>query len=262
MRQATIRVGVIVGTVCALAGSTAVHAQSPGPSRSFGDVAANGLLWHGHRFHAIGSFSTWLRRHGTTFPAWARRHSTLSLGLWQHVACRPGCAAALAGRRRRSWNPHTRCTPILTPIPRLIGSRQSPLGGATKAGGLFQPQLIGVSRRALKPPCTLPGGTPTFVEIDGVEITADFGSPADGDRVFNVTDPRRLDLSEPMRSIHLEVEGSWRAAGVAPSTAIPAIGSRIDVQGFFYWDSEHTDESWHSFSGWELHPLAAWRPRP
>jgi hypothetical protein len=28
---------------------------------------------------------------------------------------------------------------------------------------------------------------------------------------------------------------------------------------FVYWDPEHTDEEWHSFSGWELHPLAAWR---
>jgi hypothetical protein len=127
---------------------------------------------------------------------------------------------------------------------------------------LFQPHLIGASRRALEPPCTLSGGRPTFVEIDGVEISADFGAPADGDRVFNVTDPTRTDLSEPMRSIHLEIEGSWRAASVAPSTLIPSIGSRVDVQGFFYWDSEHTDESWHSFSGWELHPLAAWRRRP
>jgi hypothetical protein len=148
---------------------------------------------------------------------------------------------------------------MLTTIPRLIGSRRSPLGGATEAGGLFQPHLAGVSRRALNLPCLLRGARPTFVEIDGVQITQDFGSPPDGDRVFNVTDPSRLDLSEPMRSIHLEIEGTWRTAGVAPSTVIPPLGSLVDVQGFLYWDSEHTNEAWHSFSGWELHPLVAWR---
>ena len=92
-----------------------------------------------------------------------------------------------------------------------------------------------------------------------MQITADLGSPPDGDRVFNVTDPMRLDLPEHMRTIHLEISGTWRDAGVAPSTVLPPVGSRVDVQGFLYWDSEHTDEAWHSFSGWELHPLAAWR---
>jgi hypothetical protein len=141
----------------------------------------------------------------------------------------------------------------------VIGSRRSPLGGATEPGGVLQPHLTGASRRALDLPCLTRGATPTFVEIHGVQITADSGSPPDGDRVFNVTDPRRLDLSEPMRSMHLEIEGTWRAAGVAPSTVIPPLGSLVDVQGFVYWDAEHTDEQWHSFSGWELHPLAAWR---
>ena len=242
-----------------LAVSSAVPARPLALPQSFGDVAVNGLLWRGHRFHDVRGFSTWLGRHGTTYPAWARRHPTLSLGLWQHVACPPGCAAALAGPRLRSWNPHTRCKPILTTIPRVIGSRRSPLGGAVEAGGVLQPHLTGASRRALDLPCLTRGATPTFVEIHGVQITADLGSPPDGDRVFNVTDPRRLDLSEPMRSMHLEIEGTWLAAGVAPSTVIPPVGSLVDVQGFFYWDSEHTDEQWHSFSGWELHPLAAWR---
>ena len=255
----TVCVAVFVGGVCTLAASNAVPARPLAPPQSFVDVAVNGLVWRGHRFLEVGSFSAWLRRHGTTYPAWARRHATLSLGLWQHVACPPRCAAALAGRRRRSWNPHTRCTPILTTIPRLIGSRQSPLGGASEASGLLQPHLTGVSRRALNLPCLLRGARPTFAEIDGLQISADLGSPPDGDRVFNVTDPKRLDLPEPMRTIHLEISGTWRAAGVAPSTMIPPLGALVDVQGFFYWDPEHTDEQWHSFSGWELHPLAAWR---
>ena len=257
-RLSTMCVAGFMGAICVLAVSSAVPARPLALPQSFGDVAVNGLLWRGHRFHDVRGFSTWLGRHGATYPAWARRHPTLSLGLWQHVACPPGCAAALAGPRLRSWNPHTRCKPILTTIPRVIGSRRSPLGGATEAGGLLQPHLTGTSRRALDLPC-LNGATPSFVEIHGVQITADLGSPPDGDRVFNVTDPMRLDLPEHMRTIHLEISGTWRDAGVAPSTALPPVGSRVDVQGFVYWDPEHTDEEWHSFSGWELHPLAAWR---
>src|SRR5438552_19173109 len=33
----------------------------------------------------------------------------------------------------------------------------------------------------------------------------------------------------------------------------------IDVQGFVYWDPDHLTVQWHSFSGWEIHPLTAWR---
>jgi hypothetical protein len=95
-----------------------------------------------------------------------------------------------------------------------------------------------------------------------VEITADLGSPPDPDRVFKVTDPTGRDLPLVMRTIHLEISGTWRDAGVAPPTALPPVGSRVDVQGFVYWDPGHTDEQWHSFSGCELHPLAAWRLRP
>src|SRR5436305_1698072 len=33
----------------------------------------------------------------------------------------------------------------------------------------------------------------------------------------------------------------------------------IDVQGFVYWDPDHLTAQWHSFNGWEIHPLTAWR---
>jgi hypothetical protein len=242
-----------------LAASSAALARPAAPPQSFADVALNGLVWRGQRFHDVKSFSVWLRRRGSRYAVWGRRHPTLSLGLWQHVVCPQGCSTALGRRRLRSWNPHVGCRPLLTSIPRLIGSRRSQLGGATEAGGILQPHLTGASRRALDLPCLVGAATPTFVEIDRVQITADLGSPPDGDRVFNVTDPARLDLPEHMRTMHLEISGTWRTAGVAPSTAIPPVGSRIDVQGFVYWDGEHLDEQWHSFSGWELHPLVAWR---
>jgi len=33
----------------------------------------------------------------------------------------------------------------------------------------------------------------------------------------------------------------------------------IDVQGFIYWDAGTLNANWHQFSGWELHPLTAWK---
>src|SRR6266568_5786133 len=116
----------------------------------------------------------------------------------------------------------------------MIGSRRSPLGGATEVGGLLQLHLTGTRRGALDLPCFTRSATPSLVEIHNVQITADLGSPPDGDRVLDVTDPTRLDLSEQMPAIHLEISGTWRSAGVAPVTALPPVGSRVDVQGFVY----------------------------
>jgi len=62
-----------------------------------------------------------------------------------------------------------------------------------------------------------------------------------------------------MKTIHVEIDGTWFEAGVAPPL-LPPLGTRIDVQGFVYWDPDHVDRPGHSYSGWELHPLAAWRP--
>jgi hypothetical protein len=76
--------------------SSAVPARPLAPSQSFRDVAVNGLRWNGYRFHDVRSFSTRLRRRGTTYAA------------------------------------HTRCLPILMTIPRMIGSRRSPLGERPK----------------------------------------------------------------------------------------------------------------------------------
>jgi hypothetical protein len=255
-----IGVGLAAMLAGAVIASSAAVSTAPFASRqSFNDVAVGGLVWRGHRFLAVTSFSRWLRRHGTTYRAWALRHPTLSLGLWQHVLCQPRCAAALAGRRLRSWNPHVQCRPLLTSVARLVGSQRSTFGGATEAGGALQPHFTGEAKRALKLPCLIGDATPTFVELDGLQISADFPPPADGDRVFNATDAARDDLPEPMRTMHIEIDGTWRRAGIAPPTGLPAVGATVDLQGYVYWDPEHTDEAWHSFSGWELHPLASWR---
>ena len=68
--------------------------------------------------------------------------------------------------------------------------------------------------------------------------------------------------------IHMEIDHDWRAAGYCgPSTVCDnstidtqtTVSTRLDVQGFVYWDPNHLSEQSHEFSGWEIHPLTAWR---
>lgn len=76
-----------------------------------------------------------------------------------------------------------------------------------------------------------------------------------------------IDKSGCMHRIHIEIDRDWRAAGIAPPipTASNTNGwEAIDIQGFVYWDGPpnakgHLDRAWHQFSGWEIHPVTAWR---
>jgi hypothetical protein len=73
------------------------------------------------------------------------------------------------------------------------------------------------------------------------------------------TYPNHSGIKDPnLETIHAEIDGSRRSASVAPT--VPPAGVPLDVQGFLCWDTGETAEAWHFFSGWELHPLAAWRP--
>src|SRR5207302_949914 len=75
-----------------------------------------------------------------------------------------------------------------------------------------------------------------------------------------------------MHTIHVEFDHDWKAAGYCgPNTvcdphamAVGPVSSAvdktlIDFQGFIYWDPDHASDAAHSYSGWELHPLTAWR---
>jgi Divergent InlB B-repeat domain len=158
-----------------------------------------------------------------------------------------------------SWNLHTPCRATLTTLPAILGSQQGGTRGAIEAGGAFQPHLAGAAQRhLLNPPCSI-GGETTFVELHGLVAPIAFKPSDDGDWTGNLTDPNRAGIKDPnLKTIHAEIDGTWRSAGVAP--AVPPAGVPIDVQGFVYWDPGHIADAWHSFSGWELHPLAAWRP--
>jgi hypothetical protein len=147
------------------------------------------------------------------------------------------------------------------------------------------------------PECTITNlkgssGQASFVEIDGVKVSAlkesgdcsanfdliNGGGPMGGtycDYTFNAYDPsvNPSNCTSPLSSacyeiIHVEVDQDWQGAGFCatqcnPSSLVSLISSNpnavIDIQGFVYWDPEEVTIQAHSFSGWEIHPLTAWR---
>jgi hypothetical protein len=149
---------------------------------------------------------------------------------------------------------------VRTTIPEILGSQEGPEHGATEAGGRFQPHLRDIAQQhLLDPPCAL-GGTPTFVEVDDVVVTTAPNRSADGDDSTNLTQADRPDITNPnMKTLHAEIDGTWFAAHVAPPLWPTTLATRLDVQGFVFWDPAHVHEAWHQYSGWELHPVAAWR---
>jgi hypothetical protein len=159
-----------------------------------------------------------------------------------------------------SWSTHVPCKPVRTTIPEILGSQEGPEQGATEAGGSFQPHLRDIPQQhLLNPPCRF-GGMPAFVEVDDVVITRAPNRSGDRDDSLNLTQAGRPDITNPyMKTLHAEIDGTWIVAKVAPPLWPTKLGTRLDVQGFVYWDVSHLHDVWHQHSGWELHPVAAWR---
>src|SRR5438105_361559 len=147
------------------------------------------------------------------------------------------------------------------------------------------------------PACTITnshGTVALFVEIDGVkraslvneDCTGTYdavnGGGSNGgsycDSTFNFYDPAVLpnystsctSTSDPTcyGRIHSEIDHDWKAAkycGASTTCDDAALNSQtttsslIDFQGFIYWDPGNLNQAWHSFSGWEIHPLTGWR---
>ena len=155
-----------------------------------------------------------------------------------------------------SWNLQVPCQALLTRIEHIVGNQTNSNGGATYAGGNLRPGIP--NKNSLTPPCSR-NGVPTFVEVHGVTIVrAGVARPAgDGDYTFGLTD---ASSARPvnLRSLHAEIPASWISAGVAPSRNY-SVGERIDIQGFVFWDAYHLNNSFHFYSGWEIHPVTAWR---
>jgi len=164
-----------------------------------------------------------------------------------------------------SWNPAVHCTAILTTIEGVIGNQANANGGATYSGGGFLPGIP--NKRSTSPPCTV-NGNATFVEIHGVSIPSyvveDCASYSNGnfcDTTFNAKDPKCVSSDVYLCRIHVEIDQAWKSAGVAPQNP-PSTTQLFDIQGFVYWDpnnNSHFTDQWHSYSGWEIHALTAWR---
>lgn len=163
-----------------------------------------------------------------------------------------------------SWNPAVGCTAMLTSIEGVIGSQPNANGGATYGGGGFIPGIP--NKRSTSPPCTLNGNT-TFVEIHGlqmltttytIEDCAQYPNGNFCDTTFNAQDPKCVNSDVYLCQMHMEVDQAWKSAGVAPQNP-PVTTQLLDIQGFVFWDDGHLNNSWHSFSGWEIHPISAWR---
>jgi hypothetical protein len=159
-----------------------------------------------------------------------------------------------------SWNPAYRCHPIVTTIPFIVGSQPDSSGGATELGGGFQPHLRGdPQKHLLHPPCSI-SGTGTFVTVRDVVLSNEPERSGDGDDTVDLEDPGRPDIASPyMKTLEAEIDNLLIVDHVAPAM-FPARGAHIDVQGFVFWDPDHTDAQWHSYSGWEIHTVTAWRP--
>ena len=133
------------------------------------------------------------------------------------------------------------------------------------------------SKRATNPPCfvTIQNGTvlPTLLEIHNVEVSSlswnECGQlwPGMCDLTFNICNPVYFNATGhtciktypgSMHAAHAEIDMAWNHSGIAPSFW-PSERSIIDLQGFAYWDPDHVDASGHFFSGWEIHPVTAWR---
>jgi hypothetical protein len=173
-------------------------------------------------------------------------------------------SSAVAPGSLPSWNPAVTCTALLTTIEGVIGNQANANGGATYGGGGFIPGIP--NKRATSPPCSV-NGNATFVEIHGVQMDTltyaveDCAQYPNGnfcDTTFNAQDPKCASPDVYLCTIHMEIDQAWKSAGTAPQDP-PASTQLLDVQGFVYWDPEHTNARSHSYSGWEIHSVSAWR---
>src|SRR5205807_1115275 len=129
-------------------------------------------------------------------------------------------------------------------------------------GGGFLPGIT--NKRSTSPPCTV-NGNATFVEIHGViypgytiEDCVPYPNGTFCDTTANVLDPNCASSNVYLCRIHVEIDQAWKSAGIAPQNP-PSTTQLFDIQGFVYWDCCHDNDQWHSYSGWELHALTAWR---
>ncbi len=212
-----------------------------------------------------------------------------AVGFWRPAVGIPSALAQEA--TSSSWSAATSCHAVVLTLEQFLGkvpnpNQTQPNVGADYSGGALSlegskpsgttPSSAAwpYSKRSTNPPCTvtLANGTvlPTLVEIHHIKIATPISLdecgtvfPGQCDATFNACN---ADLApncsstypDTMHKVHMEIDMHWNESGIAPTH--PTAGSIIDIQGFVFWDDGHVIDAWHSFSGWEVHPLSAWRP--
>lgn len=227
----------------------------------------------------VAGFPRALRR--VAAPARVGALATLTAALVPLTGCAPPVPASPLAV---SWNSHVKAPPLRTTLPRILGATTNAKGGPTRAGGWYggtaladRRQWVGKQvvsgrdqKRMVPPPATV-AGMPVFVEVDNLEIVWIYdnaGVPGtDHDTSGNacmVGRPR-----SNLTCIHIEIDGRWKARGWAPPDF--PLHTPIDVQGYVYWDNPHDSEGvpmdsapsgyrlGHYETGWEIHPVSAWR---
>jgi len=200
----------------------------------------------------------------TSSPAATVPSTAVAVAELSRTAERGGTTAGSAGsataagstqRTNPSWNPHVACRATVTTLATVLGTARNAGGGATFAGGGFRPGIP--NRRSNNPPCFV-NGVPTFVQLNSVEIGDCNKINRDGDWSCTLRD-KKVPASVPttMKSIHIEIDWSYRKLGWGPTKPPPY--RPIDIQGFVFWDPAHTAAKFHHYTGWEIHSFTAWR---
>lgn len=222
-----------------------------------------------------------------TGPGFRRRGLLPVLALLTAATVAATALSGCAARRPalpRSWNHHVTVRPLLATIPLVLGTQVSRLGGASRAGGWYGGVSLadrrqwdrgavvrGSDQKRLVPPPAWVGDVPVFVELDNVQIVwmSDNGHVPGTDHDTSANACMVGRARSNFACIHIEIDGRWKAKGWAPPDF--PLHKPIDVQGYVYWDTPHTSEGvplnsapshyilGHYQTGWELHPVSAWR---
>lgn len=200
------------------------------------------------------------------------------------AAVAAGCGSSPDDPAPTSWNNRLNLHPVRTTLAEILGTGVNAQGGATREGGWHggvaladlrrykDRKVVGGEdqRRMVPPPATV-NGVPVLVEVDNVEIVwlYDNGDVpgTDHDTSGNAC---TVGVDRGNRScMHIEIDGEWKAKGWAPPDF--PLNTPIDVQGYLYWDVPHEEEGvpfdsapshyirGHYATGWEIHPVSAWR---
>ena len=149
---------------------------------------------------------------------------------------------------------------LKTSLPTILGSCSSAYGGATEACGGFRNH----PRNTRVTPSQVNSSSWAVVELDNVVVRNEgrkYWGSGDGDACIGLYAPSYTSLNLYHKAIHTELDYGWRSyySTAQKSYGNLAAGTHIDLQGLVYWDSYHTTDSFHFYSGWELHPVFAWR---